>query len=293
MAITYHAARRIQGLSQNGVILDNLTTDKGWTATGTGNGYNASDYVDFKIITADSSSHAGGRVNIDVQNSDYLNGSNLGTNFTVRTVLRFSALGLASGNQCRTYFGFYDKTDWGGTSQDAFVLQVYLDTSVRRFYTMALDGGTFEGGSETKSQFSLTPAIDTDYYVTFTKSSDTLSIRITTSIDYTGGEKVSISKSGLASLRYFGWKSRGDTQGNGGNVQGTIKPDISIADGVTSFPSAFDVKPVNVQVGSRFEETDTRKIYYKDDISWKELDGAEATNYTSESWYEQLSGETP
>ena len=51
-------------------------------------------------------------------------------------------------------------------------------------------------------------------------------------------------------------------------------------------------KPTNAQVGSRLEETDTRKIYYKDDISWKEL-GVTPTNYRSESWYEQLSGETP
>jgi len=54
-----------------------------------------------------------------------------------------------------------------------------------------------------------------------------------------------------------------------------------------------DYKPTNVQVGSRYEETNTRKIYYRDDIDFKELDGAEATNYRSESWYEQLSGETP
>ena len=51
--------------------------------------------------------------------------------------------------------------------------------------------------------------------------------------------------------------------------------------------------PSTSQVTSRFEETDTRKIYYKDDISWKELDGGETTNYRSDSWYEQLSGETP
>jgi hypothetical protein len=51
-------------------------------------------------------------------------------------------------------------------------------------------------------------------------------------------------------------------------------------------------KPTNVQVGSRFEETDTRKIYYRDDLDFKEL-GVTPTNYRSESWYEQLSGETP
>ena len=49
----------------------------------------------------------------------------------------------------------------------------------------------------------------------------------------------------------------------------------------------------NSQVGSRAEIIDTRKIYYRDDVDFKELDGNEATNYRSESWYEQLSGETP
>ena len=48
----------------------------------------------------------------------------------------------------------------------------------------------------------------------------------------------------------------------------------------------------NAQVGSRAEITDTRKIYYRDDVDFKEL-GVTPTNYRSESWYEQLSGETP
>jgi len=51
--------------------------------------------------------------------------------------------------------------------------------------------------------------------------------------------------------------------------------------------------PTNAQVGSRYEETDTRKIYYRDDLDFKEVGGADATNYRSDSWYEQLSGETP
>ncbi len=62
---------------------------------------------------------------------------------------------------------------------------------------------------------------------------------------------------------------------------------------ITTIDGIRDVKPTNIQVGSRYEETDTRKIYYRDDIDFKELDGANATNYRSDSWYEQLSGETP
>jgi hypothetical protein len=49
----------------------------------------------------------------------------------------------------------------------------------------------------------------------------------------------------------------------------------------------------NAQVGSRAEITDTRKMYHRDDIDFKEENGNEATNYRSASWYEQLSGETP
>ena len=62
---------------------------------------------------------------------------------------------------------------------------------------------------------------------------------------------------------------------------------------LTSGNTYTDTRIPNVQVGSRYEETDTRKIYYRDDIDFKELDGNEATNYRSASWYEQLSGETP
>ena len=55
-------------------------------------------------------------------------------------------------------------------------------------------------------------------------------------------------------------------------------------------PSTF---PTNVQVGSRAEITDTRKIYYRDDIDFKEVNGADAVNYRKDTWYEQLTGETP
>ena len=54
----------------------------------------------------------------------------------------------------------------------------------------------------------------------------------------------------------------------------------------------IDTPLANVQVGSRFEETDTRKMYHRDDVDFKE-EGTLPVNYRSASWYEQLSGETP
>jgi hypothetical protein len=96
----------------------------------------------------------------------------------------------------------------------------------------------------------------------------------------------------VTGLKYF--KIFNNSSGStSGQVNGTID-DMKFYNGITSVGvGAGDAKPTNVQAGSRFEETDTRKMYHKDDVDWKEENGNEATNYRSASWYEQLSGETP
>ena len=79
-------------------------------------------------------------------------------------------------------------------------------------------------------------------------------------------------------------------------VNSTSGSDFAVGSNVSVLGSDMTTstgRPTNVQLTSRYEETDTSKIYYKDDISWKELDGGEIPNYRSESWYEQLTGETP
>jgi len=180
-------------------VTDDLTSDLGWVANGTGNGYNASDYIDFKMVSPDASSGSNrDTVYIDLQDADYLDGSNLATNFVVRCKVNFTDLTIANVNENKAYLGFYDTTDWGGTAQDAFALEVWTDngSSSRRFYNIAFDGATFESGSETKSQFALVPTTGT-YYVTFTKSGDSLSIRLTTNSDYSGGEVETIHKKWL------------------------------------------------------------------------------------------------
>ena len=96
----------------------------------------------------------------------------------------------------------------------------------------------FEGSSHRTEFTSTTPATNTDYYIEFTKDGNDHTIRITTNSDYTGGETQSITYGGVENLRYFGCKARGDTQANGGNAQGTIKPDIGIWNGVTSVDSS-------------------------------------------------------
>jgi len=101
-------------------------------------------------------------------------------------------------------------------------------------------------------------------------------------------DSVTSTVTGITALRYFSCTNKDGVGSSSGTLNVAID-DLKLYNGVSSLTS----KPTNVQVGSRFEETDTRKMYYRDDIDFKELDGNEATNYRSDSWYEQLSGETP
>ena len=143
------------------------------------------------------------------------------------------------------------------------------------------------------------PTDDTYYWCEIIRSGSTITFNCSTTAygnsDVCGASNSNTGKttSGTATttfgttrpLKYFYIGKTGGT-GETEPIQGMIR-DLQIQSTNTG------VKPTDVQVGSRFEETNTRKIYYMDEISWKELDGADATNYSSESWYEQLSGETP
>ena len=94
---------------------------------------------------------------------------------------------------------------------------------------------------------------------------------------YTGTSqitKIDINNSGAGSF---------DTSSN----LSVLGSDLTPAAEIDSFSTLS-----NAQVGSRAEITDTRKMYHRDDIDFKE-EGTTPTNYRSESWYEQLSGETP
>ena len=262
--VNYLSGGRIQGSSTSPLtITDDLTTNKGnWVANGTGNAYNAgNDYVDFKQVSPDASSGSErDLVYIDVQHSDYLNGDNLNdTAFTVKCKVRISAIEETGGGENRAYFGFYSDTAWGGTAQDFFYLQVFGKDNADPTLVLGYgNNSTFESApNKNGTAFTAEPLINTNYYITFTKTGgDTYKIRVTTSSDYTGGQEMTATASSITGLRYFGWKGRGDTQDNGGNTQGYFD-DISITSGTADEKASITDAPV----GTRYEETDTRKIF--------------------------------
>ena len=223
-------------------VSDDLTTDKGWISTVTGNGYNATyDRVDFKIsCPPDTSSFAGGRFLIDLQDSDYLDGSNLATNFIIRFPWKLTDSTLvSSGSETRSYLGLFSSDAWGGTSQDYFGVQLFVSSTTRYALRVeCIDGGTFQGGTETRTDTTLIPVVDTQYYFELKKVGDVHSFTVTTNSDYTGGQTVNVTKTGITGLRYFGIKSRGDSQPANGNIEGYVSPDIEVYNGVTSVTPA-------------------------------------------------------
>jgi len=140
----------------------------------------------------------------------------------------------ASANENRSYMGFFSSDAWGGSSQDSFYIQFWTNTSgIQTFRCECIDGGTFQGGSENRVITSLTPSLNTDYYIELKKAGNTHTYRITTNSDYTGGTTATVTQSGIADLRYFGFKARGDNQNNGGNNEGYID-DIKLWNNSTS-----------------------------------------------------------
>ena len=270
----YLSGGRIQGRSDDSLateITDNMTDNLGWTHNNTpsGQGYNATnDYVVFKGINTSSDETESPRISMDMQDADWFgSGVNMSdTYFVVKFELRLTTYNASSSGENRNYFGFFSHNVWGGTAGDRFVLELTGDGGGSKYWRVVVgDDELHEGTSGTykSDHFATDAAIDTTYYITFTKTGGNVhAIRITTSNDYTGGEELSITRTNVTNLRYFAVKGRGDTQGAAnGDTTGYID-NFYISSGSTDKDKSTIT---NVPAGTRYEETDTRKIFRRKD----------------------------
>jgi hypothetical protein len=313
MAITYHAGRRIQGLSTE--VLEtvtfeyNMATDPRTNTFNVNTSYSTITYTGSTIqytATSGTGESGGSLTYIDLGSSlsnkfviryknspsgtqSYLaNSHNL---FGISSVAPTTTSHIASTNWIGTrwYFG----TQWGSSAnKQGFEPRIAQNSSsgnhnnatgVDRLYGRP-DEGTNANGT---------------FYHELIWNVDTLTLNVYDNVNYTGTplataelssssntQWVTGTPSSVTGLRYLVYYQANDHQLGTFNFE---LDDIEIYDGVSSLTS----KPTNVQVGSRFEETDTRKMYHKDDIDWKEENDGNIPNFRSASWYEQLSGETP
>jgi hypothetical protein len=253
MAITYHAGRRIQGLERTGSTAtyeSDFSTNTGWVeADSTNTGVDTStERLDFSIVRSTTN----GKAYYDL-------GSALSdTEWVIRFKLVMTAKSYTSGSGIIGFFGMSSVTGDALTTQDFLGLRKHIldaDGSSVTNDTNLGDGiGSSLGNPTSGTQYhELRRTSATEFINTVWGSSSYSGTPIAT-------HTLTIA-SGITGLRYFMIGNYNSGSGSG-TMTGYID-DLEIYDGVTSVvASTGDVKPTNVQAGSRFEETDTRKMYH-------------------------------
>jgi hypothetical protein len=252
MAITYHAGRRIQGLSTDiadtATFEDDFSGADNWTDTGSGWGVNTTtDVIDFN---ADSPHNVTEGLYIDL-------GSALSSIFTIRFKLTIANFNIGSSSiENHLYFGVSDSTSHVRTqTQDIIgIHSTHWTGGNADWKTMTANGAALPGTRD----YTFTHALQAETLYVQIKSLSSSQFQVDFYSD--SGYSTLIESSGAQShsatgLQYLKFQQR-DNAPNGDNhtLNGTID-NIEVYDGATTN------KPTNLQIGSRFEETDTRKMY--------------------------------
>jgi hypothetical protein len=284
MTVTYHSGERIQGLSTEGISSVTFEDDDfaGWTVQ------SRASVTDGVLFTPDSNY---GNAHITHSFKTYAIGEP--DKFVFNWDWKFSGLKLpfigitseASAGQASTSnAGGYGNPTEGNKK---ILLKNNDQTMSLNFRSWKTGGSNF---NEDAVSSTATTTNGTMYYYQFIKDGYNISWKRYGSIaDRTAqtNAQQTITTTWNAGSTTGGWTDTADLAyiviGSYGNYQNVGFPnagsnytyDFKFYSGVTSVVTEVQ-RPTNVQEGSRFEETDTRKIYYKFD----------ANAYHSEVWYE-------
>ena len=145
----------------------------------------------------------------------------------------------------------------------------YQGDSTIKLHILARDGTTRTYSPALSVAYSSVSTPIT-WYMEIIKDDDSYTLNVYSDSSYsTSLGTATVTQTGITGLRYFNHHLF--TQSTNGVSNGS-STGYDIYDGVTSVvATAGDVKPTNAQVGSRFEETDTRKMYHKVDVTGADL----------------------
>ena len=184
------------------------------------------------------------------------------TAWLLRYKLKFNTLTAESsgGKSFLTSFGIVDEADGahGTGTEDGFKHYFIADAGSSQTQFKKLSGGS----DSDWASMSWTPT-ETTIYVEMKFDSGTCTTKFYSdefSTQLSGTSTVSKSGS-FDDLRYFQFVLRQDTGGNG--VMDIEVSDLKIYDGVTTTQTDEKTTITNVPANTRYEETDTRKIYRK------------------------------
>ena len=271
MAITYHAGRRIQGLEYvtQTATLTNAEDSGSWT----GSGSLSITSGELQVRLGGSNAGVAQRDITSVNSSSWVmrwKWEQTGTQTNASPNDMRCMIGLASNAGS---FGGNSPT-YGSTSGDH--IGMYMD--VGHIHFVAFNGTTPSAQSTSSSMINFTGAPFTKY-CEIIRDGSSFTLNIFDSSTFTGTKLTrSLSYTGMTSLRYIGGQA--GWYGGGGGIQANMS-EITFYDGITSAMPTGDVKPTNVQTGSRFEETDTRKMYHYE--AGSVIETLDSTNGTA-SW---------
>ena len=252
MAITYHAGRRIQGLSTEGISTatysDDFSSDN-WTD-------NDSTYIGVSGGVMNWSARRDGTNDASIHDL-----TSTSANWVLRFKLHVTNVNASVQAGNGFYVGLSDSIQTAGqsTSQDFIGVSIYNDNT-DTYRTIDADGSALPAIYQGDSYQATTYNTGSIWYYEIIKTGSSYTVEAFSGSDYSTGSEGKItgssSATGLRYLKVLNDMASIPTSTN--PFQGTINA-LKFYDGVTSITS----KPTNVQVGSRFEETDTRKMYHK------------------------------
>ena len=264
MAITYQAGRRIQGLQRTGSTITyetDFSSNAGWTTTNSSylNVDTSGEKLDFLINT--------GSLNDEIYRDL---GSGFGsTSFVVRAKLHITSilLNTTAGQAAGFDIGLSD-TYTISSEQPSNINITYFhinagSADVQNVIKTADGSSNSTGNSVSNAPFNIS-SDGSDFWIQLWRNGDVFSCQLYTDSSYSSptGALFTVTKTSVSALQFFFLRVFSQGVSGGNLVEGYID-DLKIYDGITSVVApAGDVKPTNVQVGSRFEETDTRKMYH-------------------------------
>ena len=200
------------------------------------------------------------------------------TKWLLRFKFRFST--LASGSYYYEFdTGLSDTTVANNVNQNFIGVRVLPNPNVANLWRPRTCDGSTSPRTGSTANITQSFSTGTDYFVEIKRTSaSNWAISLSTTNAYDGDlqDNSYTDASGSTGLRYFKFGDAVTNVTAGADMQGYVDDVEFYNDTTTPIKTAIgDEKPTNVELASRFEETDTQKIYYRMD-----------SDYVSTKWYE-------
>ena len=251
---TYHAGKRIQGGTVGTTFSDDFSSTTGWTAV-----------ASIVKVIPPALHFDGQRESIEGVGYDLGAGNVSDTKWVLRAKYDVTAedhTGLTSGNL--VYFGLSDVNQGTGvaSNQDFIGLGAIVSSGTYKYHPCeAVNQNLLV--SENNSPFAHLPVVETIYVEIIRISSTSYSVELFSDPSYSTSieKETDTCDANTDNLRYIKCVCGYGAQTGLGNLyQGNIY-DLEFYNNVSSVAEANS----KFQLGSRWEQTDTRTIYHKDD----------------------------